>query len=52
MLASCPDCPAARAARSLVFHDGFWAHAWFAILPFALVALVIAVIVQRVSRHD
>jgi hypothetical protein len=52
MLAGCPDCPAARAARSLLLHDGFWTHLASAVLPFALVVLVVMVIVQRTQRRD
>jgi len=48
----CPDCPTARAARALLFHDGFWTHAVFAALPFALVVLVVVLIVQRIKRDD
>lgn len=52
MIGFCPDCPAARAARALVFEDGLWSHVGLAVAPFALVVLLIAVVVQRIRRHD
>jgi hypothetical protein len=52
MIAFCPDCPAAHAARALVLRDGLWSQIWLAVAPFALVVLLIMVIVQRTKRHD
>jgi len=52
MTAGCPDCPTARAARALLFHDGFWTHAVFAALPFALVVFVVVLIMRRIKRDD
>jgi uncharacterized membrane protein len=49
MIVACPDCPAARA---LVMHDGLWSNVWLAVTPFALVAIVIVIVVQRIRRHD
>ncbi len=49
---ACPDCPTARAARALLFHDGFWTNLAFAILPFALVVMVVVLVVRRTTHHD
>jgi hypothetical protein len=52
MILGCPDCPAARAARALVFQDGLWSNVWLAVVPFVLVVLVIMIVVQRIKRHE
>lgn len=40
-LAMCPACPVALEARSLVFSDAFWLNATYAVLPFAVVGIII-----------
>jgi hypothetical protein len=48
---ACPDCATARAARDLVFSDGFWVNSWYAVLPFVVAVLVVRWIVRRVDQR-
>jgi hypothetical protein len=50
VVSACPDCPPARDARALVFSDGFWLNAWYALLPFVVVAIAVRWFVGRVDR--
>jgi hypothetical protein len=49
-LLACPDCPVGREARSLVFSEAFWVNAWYALLPFLVVALAVRWFVRRLDQ--
>jgi hypothetical protein len=49
-LASCPSCPPAREARSLVLSEAFWANVTYAMLPFLVVGLAVHGFVKRLDR--
>ena len=46
----CPDCPPVREARALVFSETFWVTAWYALLPFVVVGLVVRVFVRSLDQ--
>jgi hypothetical protein len=51
----CPECPPVREARALVFSEAFWVTAWYALLPFVVVGLVVRVFVRSLDQeieHD
>ena len=50
LAAMCPNCASGRAARGLVFSDTFWLNAWYTLLPFLVVALVVRWVVRRVDQ--
>lgn len=50
--ALCPDCPPAREARNLVFSETFWTNAWYAVLPFLVVAYLVRWFVLRLDRGE
>ena len=41
---ACPDCPAARLARSSVFDDGFWTNLLLVSLPVLALAAISALL--------
>jgi uncharacterized membrane protein len=47
---ACPDCPAVRAARALVWSEPFGANAWYALLPFVLLGVIVHQIIRRIDR--
>jgi hypothetical protein len=46
----CPDCPVGREARSLVFSEDLWTNAWYAVLPFVVVILMVRWFVRRLDQ--
>jgi hypothetical protein len=50
VLAFCPSCPTAIEARALVFSDGFWVNAAYAVLPFLVAAFVVHKFVKRLDQ--
>jgi hypothetical protein len=50
LLTLCPSCPPAIEARSLVLSEAFWINATYAMLPFAVVAVVVHLFVKRLDR--
>ncbi len=47
----CPECPPVREARALVFSEAFWVSAWYALLPFVVVGLVVRVFVRSLDQE-
>ena len=50
LISACPDCPVGRDARALVWADGFWVHAGYALLPFLVVLLLVRLIAGYLER--
>jgi hypothetical protein len=50
LVAMCPACPPAIAARDLVFSETFWTTAAMAVLPFVITGLVVQQLVKRLDR--
>jgi len=54
-LALCPSCPPNLEARSLVLSEAFLINAWYAVLPFLVVLIIVHHVVKRLdrgARHD
>ena len=49
---TCPYCPPVAAARDLVMSDGFWLNAGYALLPFAIAIITVAVIARQLDGED
>lgn len=47
----CPDCAPVRAARAWVLEDAFLVNVLYALLPFAITALVIVLVARGVDRE-
>ena len=45
----CPDCPPGRAAREIALSETFWTNAAYALLPFAIVIVLVVWIVRRID---
>jgi hypothetical protein len=50
--ALCPDCPPVRAARALVLGEAWWTNLLRVVLPFVVVAIVLALVARRLARID
>lgn len=50
--AACPDCPPVRDARALVLGDTFWMNALWMVLPFGVIALVLAGLARQIAKID
>ena len=50
--ALCPDCPTVRAARAMVLSEAWWTNVLRVALPFAVVAIVLALVVRRIAHID
>lgn len=50
VLAFCPSCPTAVEARALVFSEGFWVNAVYAVLPYVVIGFVVHKFVKRLDQ--
>ena len=46
----CPSCPTNIEAKALVFSEAFVTNAWYAMLPFLVVGVVVHKLVKRLDR--
>jgi hypothetical protein len=51
LVALCPDCPAARATRDLVWSHELLRNIGYGVLPFLITGLVIREIGRRIDRR-
>ncbi|HEU0034979.1 MAG TPA: hypothetical protein VFQ53_30345 [Kofleriaceae bacterium] len=52
MIALCPDCPPARAARSWFFDEAFGIRLVEALLPFAITLALVWLLARYVAKGD
>lgn len=50
--AFCPDCPPVRDARALVLGDAFLTNVVWSVLPFVVIALVLAWFARQLAKID